>query len=86
MSKFECRCGNVMKLVSWSEHHEMVLISENSVENISNIIENIEYDKFEKLMYDDSIRVINCPNCVRIWLANKPGSNYTDFISYIPES
>lgn len=51
--------------------------------NKDNITEII--DELDNKIYDNVFDVIRCPNCDRIWVADKVGDGYKRFKSYAPE-
>jgi hypothetical protein len=85
MSKFVCTCNHVMSLASWSENHEMLLVHESTIEEISSNLDNMNYDKFDDILYRNSLSVLKCPKCKRIWVSSEEGVNQSPYISYIPE-
>ena len=84
MSKFGCSCGEVLNLSQGWSDSELLLVKEQVIENIGEQIDdsNIDCGAFCDLIRKDSIRVLSCPNCKRLWI------EYEDhhYRSYIPEA
>lgn len=89
MSKFQCGCGFVMVFQTDSLPYDMHLIPDRSVTELGNDLDVFDFSKEEERdkLFDnllkDRIKVMDCPNCDRIYIETEVRTD--KFNSYIRE-
>lgn len=71
MSKFRCRCGFLMIFQTGIEPYDLELIPESSIDDIIEMIDEnktINPEEFLDKLGFNSLSVMRCPQCDRIWL------------------
>lgn len=84
MSKFECRCGNVIKLSEGWSDSELIMFPEKVVENIGEKIDEGSMnssEQFYSLIDGQGLTVYRCDVCHRVHIQSEGGH----FDSYAKE-
>ncbi len=82
MSKFACRCGEVMTLTTRWEDNVRYLVLNRQIEKVGNeMISNPNFtdNDYYDLINEGCIEVLYCTKCGRLWLSDEGEPTYTAY-------
>jgi len=86
MGKFFCKCSRVISSLHSPTQEEFTVISEELLYVFAKEIDRrkLSFDGFFGLIDDmepESLMVIDCPSCERIWLSKRWGNSYLSYVN-----